>query len=138
MVVDDEEFCLNSMRVILRSLGIDVENQVDFCINGEDALRTFETAYEHRFEYSMVILDFNMPKVDGLEASLQMRFALNNKMGIAQSSQPFIVGVTGYTSQDQLTKGTKAGMDVVLSKPLYKQDIEKLFADFGMAPPEEV
>lgn len=49
MVVDDEEFCLNSMKVILRSLGIDVENQVDFCIDGEDAMRSFETAYEHGF-----------------------------------------------------------------------------------------
>lgn len=38
MVVDDEEFCLTTMKSILFNLGIDTENQVDFCITGLEAL----------------------------------------------------------------------------------------------------
>lgn len=54
---------------------------------------------------------------------------------MSSESQPFIVGVTGYTSQDQLKQGIKAGMNVVLSKPLYKADIDKLFTESGLVPP---
>ena len=37
MVVDDEEFCISSMRAILHSQGINVDYQVDYCINGKEA-----------------------------------------------------------------------------------------------------
>ena len=38
LVVDDEEFCISSMKAILHSCGINVELQVDFCINGKEAV----------------------------------------------------------------------------------------------------
>jgi YesN/AraC family two-component response regulator len=39
MVVDDEEFCLESVRVVLQKADVDM-SRVDFCINGEEALTT--------------------------------------------------------------------------------------------------
>ena len=38
LCVDDEEFCLTSLKVILFKLEVDVDNCVDFCINGKEAL----------------------------------------------------------------------------------------------------
>lgn len=38
LVTDDEEFCLSSIQAIMRSIGIDVENRVDVCINGKEAI----------------------------------------------------------------------------------------------------
>ena len=38
LVVDDEEFCLSSMRVILYKMGIDINFQADYCMNGKEAL----------------------------------------------------------------------------------------------------
>jgi len=38
LVADDEEFCIASMKAILDKVGIDTVNQVDFCINGKEAL----------------------------------------------------------------------------------------------------
>ena len=37
MVVDDEEFCLTTLKSILFNLGIDTENKVDFCLTGLEA-----------------------------------------------------------------------------------------------------
>ena len=37
MVVDDEEFCIDAMSNMLLAIGIDIENQVDFCIHGKEA-----------------------------------------------------------------------------------------------------
>ena len=34
MLVDDEEFCLSSMKCILFKLGINTDYRVDFCITG--------------------------------------------------------------------------------------------------------
>ena len=42
LCVDDEEFCLASMRAILLKIGVDVENRVDFCINGLEAIEMAE------------------------------------------------------------------------------------------------
>ena len=39
MVVDDEEFCLESIKVLLKKAEVDM-SLVDFCITGEEALRT--------------------------------------------------------------------------------------------------
>ena len=39
MVVDDEEFCLESVRVVLKKAGVDMSH-IDFCITGEEALST--------------------------------------------------------------------------------------------------
>jgi CheY-like chemotaxis protein len=38
LVVDDEEFCISTMRSYLSQLGVNVNSQVDFCINGEEAV----------------------------------------------------------------------------------------------------
>ena len=38
LIVDDEEFCISSMNVILEHCGIDIENRVDYCITGMEAL----------------------------------------------------------------------------------------------------
>jgi uncharacterized protein YrzB (UPF0473 family) len=37
LLIDDEEFCISSMRVMLFKLGQDVQNQVDYCMNGQEA-----------------------------------------------------------------------------------------------------
>ena len=34
MVVDDEEFCIAAMKIMLELAGVDAKNKVDFCIHG--------------------------------------------------------------------------------------------------------
>ena len=38
MVIDDEEFCIASMKAMLFSAGADTKHQVDFCITGQEGL----------------------------------------------------------------------------------------------------
>lgn len=38
LVVDDEEFCLSGLKAILKSVGVDVANRVDFAMSGDEAL----------------------------------------------------------------------------------------------------
>ena len=38
LLVDDEEFCLTGVKVILQCIGVDVESKVDMAMSGEEAL----------------------------------------------------------------------------------------------------
>ena len=51
LVIDDEEFCLTMMKQILFRNGIDVENRVDFCINGLEGLQQVEEAQKLGVKY---------------------------------------------------------------------------------------
>jgi CheY-like chemotaxis protein len=72
-VVDDEEFCLSSMRAVLFSLGINVDYQVEFCITGKEAFEQLQRTYSGGMEYMLIFTDFNMPVMDGIEATTKIR-----------------------------------------------------------------
>jgi CheY-like chemotaxis protein len=42
LVVDDEEFCIAAMKALLFKMGIDIQFQVDYAINGLEALSLVE------------------------------------------------------------------------------------------------
>ena len=61
-----------------------------------------------------------MPGMDGIEAVFRIRQFLYEN-GI--TNQPFIFGVTAHVHEDFVRKGLEAGMDEVISKPLYYQNM---------------
>jgi len=73
MVVDDEEFCMATMRHLLNSMGIDADNLVDFCINGREALNTVQDAMKFGITYKLILTDFSMPEMDGVESTSLIR-----------------------------------------------------------------
>lgn len=78
MVVDDEEFCISAMRGLISRIGVDVDYQVDFVISGEEALETLKLATSMKSNYKIIFTDFNMPVMDGIEATIQMRKYLDD------------------------------------------------------------
>ena len=45
MVVDDEEFCLSSMKSMLKLAGVDVAKKCDFFITGKESLEHLMKMY---------------------------------------------------------------------------------------------
>ena len=117
MVVDDEEFCISTMQIILQLAGVDTSMQVDFCISGEEALSCFTKAYANGFKYKLILTDFSMPVMDGIEATKLIRQHLSNTSE-PNSNQPTIIGITGHVQETFKAQGLKAGMDDILSKPV--------------------
>lgn len=70
MVVDDEEFCISAMKGLIKRTGIAIDYQVDFLISGEEALATLKKATEMHSSYQIIFTDFNMPQMDGIEATI--------------------------------------------------------------------
>ena len=69
---------------------MDVANCVDFAINGQEAVQMSKISKKYRFQYKLILIDFNMPVMDGLEATKRLREILGDKVPI--------VGVTGHAS----------------------------------------
>ena len=76
MVVDDEEFCIAAMESMLKLLGINTTYHVDFCINGQEAVDQIIKGYKEGHKYKIIFSDFQMPIMDGIDATKKIRHAL--------------------------------------------------------------
>ena len=79
MIVDDEEFCLSAFKVMLKKANIDINN-VDFCIDGFEALNMLKHSYQKGQKYKLILTDFNMPKLNGIDSCVKMRSYLNRTL----------------------------------------------------------
>ena len=73
LVVDDEEFCISAMKGMLFKAGINLEFQVDFCISGLQAFDLVKLMHEQGFKYKLILTDFNMPEMNGIQSVKLMR-----------------------------------------------------------------
>lgn len=99
MVVDDEEVLLDLLRDALRFAEYDVTTAA----NGFDALRA---AAEHQPD--LVILDVNLPDLDGFEVCRRLR---------ADGDDVPVIFLTARDTSDDLRTGFTRGGDDYLTKP---------------------
>lgn len=120
LVVDDDEVSLEISAIILREAGL----QVSTCSSGVEALKLSEAT---RFDF--VLLDRQMPKLDGLEAARRLR------------AQPGwhdvpIVAFTANVMPEDCQACADAGMDDIVPKPAKRRDLLDVLERW-LGPPEE-
>jgi CheY-like chemotaxis protein len=69
MITDDEEFCISAMQSMLKSRGVNVNERVDICMNGKEAVDLFIESFQNDIKYKIIFLDFSMPIMNGITAS---------------------------------------------------------------------
>ena len=67
-------------------------------------------------EYNFILMDVQMPEMDGIEVTLKIR-------SMSITSQPIIVAVTANAMQGDREKCIQAGMDDYISKPIKLEEI---------------
>lgn len=114
-------------QAILYKLGY----RVDLAAGGEEALRALEMN-----EYDLVLMDCQMPGVDGFEATTIIRDQNSNVLNHAVP----IVAMTANAMAGDREKCIKAGMDDYLTKPVKKDDLEEMLAKWlkGVKPESDV
>mmetsp|Transcript_9413 Transcript_9413/g.14403 ORF Transcript_9413/g.14403 Transcript_9413/m.14403 type:complete len:82 (-) Transcript_9413:14-259(-) len=80
----------------------------------------------------MIFTDFNMPAMDGIEASKQIRLSVKNFPQLYPDERPVIIGLTGHVNTKFTRLGIKAGMTEVLPKPLYVDALCQLMEKYGI------
>ena len=110
LLAEDERL----VRFILSSFFKKCGCQVDEAKNGSEALNLFQVKY-----YDMILMDVNMPVMDGLDATSQIR-----NLEKFKSNKTYIVGIS--SDEHNKDRCLKHGMDEFYPKPLMVQDIFKL------------
>ena len=94
----------------LRKLGY----SVDIATNGEEALQ----AASHR-EYDIILMDVQMPDIDGIEAMQRIRTAKGNDC-------PPIIAMTANAMAGDRQRLLKLGMDDYMSKPYTSAELQDM------------
>jgi PAS domain S-box-containing protein len=109
LVVDDSEVNLEVAKRLLERDGAEVET----CINGRDAL---ELLRRNGARFDAVLMDVQMPEMDGLEATRRIRADL----GLAALP---IIALTAGALTEERRRAMAAGMNEFLTKPLDPQGL---------------
>jgi len=100
LVVDDDISCQKLLGIFLKSEGFDVRTT-------SGGIEALEILKYHKFR--MIITDFNMPDMDGMELAARAR---------EQNPGTPVVMITGSTKPDVIEAAVRAGISEVFSKPV--------------------
>jgi CheY-like chemotaxis protein len=114
LVVEDHPVNQILARTALQRLGC----EVDLASGGHEGV---VAATSH--EYDLVLMDCQMPDVDGYEATRQIRHWESLQGASGQRTRMPIVALTAHAMPGDREKCEAAGMDDYLSKPFSGQDL---------------
>lgn len=111
LVVDDQETSLVILRAILESWHC----QVCTANSGEAGLQLFLQAQARAEPFDLLILDWKMPGMSGLDTARAINDAVRHSQG---NRPPTIVMVTAYGREDLIKELGSLVVDAILTKPV--------------------
>ena len=96
---------------VLQRLGI----EADVAANGLEVLHALSLTH-----YDLIFMDMQMPEMDGLEATRQVRTLPH------LPQQPHIIAMTANAAREDRQRCLNAGMDDYISKPVKPEDLQNM------------
>ena len=115
LVVDDNINSAKYTKSVLDKVGI----QADMCFSGPDALRMIDLQYGKHQPYHLVLMDCNMPDMDGLEATERIKAKYGSSITV--------VILTAYNWDYIAEDAKRVGVDSFLVKPLFPVNVTEEF-----------
>jgi two-component system, sensor histidine kinase len=119
LLVDDTPVNRLVARGQMQALGV---TQPHLATNGREALSLVATN-----PFDVVLLDVQMPEMDGLEVTRQLR-------AMPLAAQPFVIAMTASAAEDDRRACTEAGMNAFLSKPVSLSTLREALSKCLSAP----
>ena len=107
LVIDDDRIACEHAEVILGQVGVSCE----VVMTGAEAVEMVRMRHARREDYNLILVDWKMPEMDGLETTRQIR-------AIVGSQTPIII-LTSYNWDDIEEEAREAGVDTFAAKPLF-------------------
>ena len=111
LVVDNNEDLCKSTVHSLKEIGIEAHWATD----GQTAVDMVKAHHEKQDGYEIVLLDWKMPGMDGLETAKEMRKHLGEQV-------PILI-ISAYDWSDIEKEALEAGIQGFISKPLFKSNL---------------
>ena len=123
LVVEDKETNLVVAKALLNKLGF----EPDSAKNGQEAVEKVRSA-----SYDIVLMDSQMPVMDGFEATRRIR-----DLEVHKEVRPVrIIAMTANAFQQDREKCLEAGMDDFIAKPVQPKDLSRIIARNRNTVPE--
>lgn len=126
LIVDDNNINRKLVQILVAELGGDFDSV-------ENGLQAVD-AYSHK-EYDAILMDVNMPVMDGLEATRRIRDLES------ASRRTLIFALTANALPEDKERFLKSGMDDYISKPISENSLLSAFAKWNTqdkAPSESI
>ncbi len=111
LVVDDDKQLCDSAVNALRTIGV----TADYTLDGETAVRMVEEHFNRGDEYQIILLDWKLPGMDGIETAKMIRRQLGENI-------PILL-ISAYDWSDIEDRAKEAGISGFISKPLFKSTL---------------
>jgi two-component system sensor histidine kinase/response regulator len=130
LIVDDDIIVCRHTQMILSDAGLKTE----YAESGADAVKMVEAQHKIRGDYDLILLDWQMPDMDGIETAREIRKIVGPEVTI--------IIMTAYDWADIEKKARAAGVDLFMKKPVFASSVTRAFENVlqrkaADTPPEE-
>ena len=115
LVVDDEKVVCDSTCKVLNSIGMNSEGVT----TGKEAVARVVEEHDKNDDFYAAIIDWNMPEMNGIETTKEIRKAVGKDV-------PIII-MSAYDWSDIEEEAKAAGVNAFISKPLFKSRLTTTF-----------
>ena len=115
LVIDDDPVACSHAKLILEKAGIAAE----LAASGQEAIEMVKLLHARMDDYNLILVDWQMPEMDGLETTRQIREIVGDDAAI--------IILTAYRWDDILEEASSAGVDSFLAKPLFAASVMEEF-----------
>lgn len=117
LVVDDEEdICKNVSELLLIETGVNAE----YALQGSSAVEMVSKAHEEKSDYDIILLDWEIPKMDGVETARQIHRLVGKEVTI--------LALTAYDWSDIEEEAKEAGVTAFVQKPFFLSNFRATIA----------
>ena len=117
LVVDDDPIACEHAKLVLEKAGI----AADTVSSGKEAVEIVKLRHARRNPYNLILVDWKMPEMDGVETVRQMRAVIGHESAI--------IILTAYRWDDVFDEAVQAGVDSFIPKPLFATAVMEEFRD---------
>ena len=107
LIIDDDPIACDHAKLVLEKSGIAAET----VMSGKEAVERVKLRHARREPYNLIIVDWQMPEMDGLEVTRKIREIIGNETAI--------IILTAYNWDDVIEEALAAGVDSFIAKPLF-------------------
>ncbi len=115
LIVDDDPLACDHAKLVLENAGISAE----IAQSGEEALDKVNLRHTRMEPYNLILMDWKMPDMDGVETTRRIRNVVRDESAI--------IILTAYRWDDILEEAVSAGVDSFLSKPIFAANVIEEF-----------
>jgi len=117
LAIDDDPIALEHAQIVLGQAGM----TCDTALSGEEGLEKVRLRHARMADYDLILVDWKMPEMDGVEATRRIR-------EVVGSHTPIII-LTSYNWDEIAEEAKRAGVDTFVAKPLFARSVLEQFRE---------